>query len=182
MRGGVALAGVVMLRGLAGCGGRSDLLLLGGSVDAGQRDVTQPTVDASVPEAAVDAGSDASDAPPSPPMCGPSNCTGNRCCQPDGACVLGTTEACGYDGEPCFACPAAYPECGKDPQGCSALVPGGCRPENCAGCCPNGGGVSSTYCVIGTSATVCGSGGAFCAACGTGSCTALPDGGGACHP
>ena len=183
VRGGVALAGAVTvwsIVGIAGCGGRSDLLLLGGSVDAGLRDATQPTVDASMREAAVDAGVDAYDAPPTPPMCGPSNCTGSHCCQPDGTCVAATTEACGVDGEPCFACPAAYPDCEKPGLGCSAGVPGGCRPETCGGCCPYIPNLSSTECAMGTTDQQCGSGGAFCDACDSGICLPLPGGGGTC--
>jgi hypothetical protein len=109
--------------------------------------------------------------------CGPSNCNG--CClpfprlpdagPPDGAtntdsCFMGTQDSfCGHGGEVCTRCAPVHDngQCVPEDGGAGGYCEiGTCGPDNCPGCCAQGG-----VCALGIQDFACGSGGAACEDC-----------------
>jgi hypothetical protein len=88
------------------------------------------------------------------------------CCDVSNTCVDGKDpHACGSPGHACLDCTAiGYLGCDSDTQACSIKMTN-CQPANCpTGCCASAGGAGQ-YCLDGTSAKACGTGGQICKDC-----------------
>lgn len=120
------------------------------------------------------------------PDCGPQTCPG--CCDCSDPtfpclCVAGYEAwACGNDGQVCQDCSAAGQQCtahGGAGGTCELIVPPGCGPHNCMGCCDNS--VQPAVCRQGMEQQYCGYGGQQCEWCtDTEKCAPTPIGGGTC--
>ena len=86
-------------------------------------------------------------------LCGPANCIG--CCSNNACVTTPSSAACGSGGQQCLTCKS-----GEDCLFGACTKGSACGPSNCTtGCCQAG------MCVLGSSNTACGKGGANCTNC-----------------